>query len=66
LLFSSSGPRSLLPTRRLITDFPATTPEIRTVSDLAAVEEVSTTVALTGHRAAIPVPIHPAGRRATD
>ena len=44
------------------------TPEIRTVSDLAAVEEVEhNAVALTGYIVrVIPVPIHLAGRRATD
>ena len=43
-------------------------PEIRTASDLAAVEEVEgNAVALTGYIVrVIPVPIHLAGRRATD
>lgn len=43
-------------------------PEIRTVSDLVAVEEVErNAVALTGYIVrVIPVPIHLAGRRATD
>ncbi len=44
------------------------TPQIRTVSDLAALEEVEhNAVALTGYIVrVIPVPIHLAGRRATD